>query len=214
MSLSYNQIIEQRELGNIVIEPFNESQVNPNSYNVQIGSSYYIATSDQTVYLGNKKSIRDLWTEAVEARVPTYDEIKQHNIPLNTKVIEFFPYQTLMCYTNEFIGAKRNYSTRMYGRSTMARAGIIVGIGGFGDTGFYNRWGIIMKNTTGNTLLLPVGLCVAQIEFFPVTAIDDTKSNEKTDATERYTTKGNYQTVDDLTELMKNWDVSSLLPKK
>lgn len=49
MILTGSQIIEEVKHGNIMIEPFSEKQVNPNSYNYRLGD-YYIEMDDQIIY--------------------------------------------------------------------------------------------------------------------------------------------------------------------
>ena len=40
--LGSNKIITERNKSNIVIEPYNQNQVNPNSYDITLGNHFYI----------------------------------------------------------------------------------------------------------------------------------------------------------------------------
>lgn len=118
MILSYDQIINYRENGNVVIEPFKIEQLNPNSYNLRLGNWFFEVkwNNDEPVFIG-----------------PTFHED-------GAKV--YIPTRgTLLGMTKEVFGGKVNIVPELRSRSTTRRCGITVcDDAGFGDIGYVNHW--------------------------------------------------------------------------
>jgi dCTP deaminase len=119
MILSGLEIKKQVELGNIRINPFDESCINPNSYNLKLHNELMVYTDD---VLDMKK-------------------------PLNTRTL-IIPEEGMILEPGKlYLG--RTYektSTNLYvpmleGRSSIGRLGLYIHVtAGFGDIGFSGYW--------------------------------------------------------------------------
>ena len=109
--------------GNIRISDFDESNLNPNSYNIHLGGTV-------TVY----KSIKvfDLHDPTTFANTETYD-IGDGGVTLRPGTLYLIP-------TREAFGSSR-YEPVITGRSSIGRLGIEVHKeAGFGDIGIHGQW--------------------------------------------------------------------------
>lgn len=180
------QIKGEVEAGNIIISEFNPSQLNTCSYNVRLGSNYFLqCRADEIINPLDGKSVRSIWKKG---------EVKDGMviIPARSKVL---------CHTEEFIGSKRGSVTMLKSRSSIMRAGLDVGGGaGWGDIGFFNRWVFTITNTGFNTFNIPVGSQVAQIVFLSTGQTINSY-------------QGQYQSTDDIKDMIKNWSPDDMLPK-
>ena len=118
MILTGNEI--KKRLGNdIVIEPFVEDQLNPNSYNLKLHNELMIYKAD-----------------ILDAKAN--NETKIIKIPDNGLILE--PGQLYLARTFEYTET-RNLVPMILGRSSVGRLGITVHItSGFGDIGFCGYW--------------------------------------------------------------------------
>lgn len=110
----------KRRLGkDIFIEPFNESQINPNSYNLRLDNKLLVYEND---VLDMKK------------KNPT----KEIYIPETGLLLEPFKL-----YLGKTVERTKTYNLlpMIEGRSSVARLGLTVHVSaGFGDTGFEGYW--------------------------------------------------------------------------
>ncbi len=125
MILSGKEI--ERELGkNIVIDPFDPAQVNPNSYNLKLDNKLYIYKS---ALLDMKRN----------------EEVQQIMIP--EEGIELRPHVLYLGQTVEYTETN-NYVPMLEGRSSIGRLGLFIHVSaGFGDVGFAGRWTLEMYCT-------------------------------------------------------------------
>ena len=113
------------------------------------------------------------------------------------------PGECVLTHSLEFIGGRGNITTMLKARSTIARHFISVCMcGGWGDVGYINRWTLEIKNNSENTVHIPYRSKIGQIIFLRCEWVDWD-----------YTDKGNYQTETELSDIMKNWQPSSMIPK-
>lgn len=106
MILTGQEIIKQVNKSRITIEPFNKSNVNPNSYNVTLGDYVKIYTDN---ILDSKK----------------HNQTQTIKIPNDGIVIE--PNKIYLGYTDEIIGSDY-YVPTITGRSSTGRLGLFVQI--------------------------------------------------------------------------------------
>jgi dCTP deaminase len=117
-------ILSGREIRNklgkkIVIDPFNEKQLNPNSYNLRLHNELLVY--DEEV-LDMKKQ----------------NKVKQIVIPEEGLVLE--PGKLYLGRTVEYT-ATDNYVPMLEGRSSVGRLGLFIHVtAGFGDVGFKGFW--------------------------------------------------------------------------
>lgn len=118
MILSGKEIL--RQIGKeIIIEPFNENRINPNSYNLSLANELLVYENSD---LDMKK------------QNPT----KKITIPEDGLLLE--PNKLYLGRTNEFTKTDR-YVPMLEGRSSTGRLGLFIHVtAGFGDIGFAGYW--------------------------------------------------------------------------
>lgn len=122
MILSGDEI--RRQLGgNIVIEPFDENRLNPNSYNLSL---HHELLTYEEVFLDMRRPNR----------------VRRHVIPPEGMVLN--PNQLYLARTAEWTET-RNLVPMIEGRSSIGRLGLFVHVtAGFGDVGFCGHWTLEM----------------------------------------------------------------------
>lgn len=110
----------KKHLGDgLIIEPFNESQVGPNSYNLRL-------SNELLVYKGDKLDMK------------TANETEQIIIPETGLTLE--PNRLYLGRTQEYTRTDK-YVPMLEGRSSIGRLGIFIHVSaGFGDIGFAGFW--------------------------------------------------------------------------
>ena len=118
MMLSGKEI--EKKLGSeIIIEPFNKKQLNPNSYNLRLHNELLVYDED----------ILDMKKE---------NKTKSITIPEEGLVLE--PGKLYLGRTIEYTETK-NYVPMLEGRSSIGRLGLFIHVtAGFGDVGFKGYW--------------------------------------------------------------------------
>ncbi len=142
MILSGSSYKQEIELGNIVIKPFYEKYVNPNSYDLHLGEILY-RLDDEVV-----------------------DPLKDHNwtmFDLKENDIVIQPGELYLGHTIEVAGSNV-YVPKIEGKSTLARLGLSIHLtAGYGDVGFIGSW--TLEITTIKPFVLRYGMPICQIEF-------------------------------------------------
>jgi deoxycytidine triphosphate deaminase len=140
-----DEIKEERSSGKILIEPYNESYVGPNSYDVRLGSEI-------SVY-------KNFPLDSRKENIITTSNIGPSGLI-------FTPNTLYLAHTIEKIGS--DYYVPMYeGRSSMARLGVQSHISaGFGDIGFKSQWTLEIIVT--HPVILYAGDRIGQIHFHKV----------------------------------------------
>ena len=140
--ISGNEIIKRIKDGSIVIIPFDEKRVNPNSYNITLNNKLKVYTED---ILDCKKD-------------NSFKEV-------------IIPEEGIVLQPNElYIGATNEY-TETYGlvpcidgRSSIGRLGICIHVtAGFGDNGFKGVW--TLEITVVKPVRIYPNIEIAQIYF-------------------------------------------------
>lgn len=213
MVLSNKEILEEIKNGNIVIGPFNELNLQVNSYDVTLGENFYREIEP----VDNKSFIYNIWDKSDVDRVWELDKAKPFQeffnpedniyadgISSTDKIIWIRPQERILAHTQEFIGGKNNITTMMKSRSSMGRSFISVCLcAGLGDVGYTNRWTLEVTNHSRfYTIPLVVGRRIAQIVFFRT---GETSSS--------YVDSGKYQSSSK-NEINENeWKPQDMLPK-
>ncbi|SHH76403.1 dCTP deaminase [Sporobacter termitidis DSM 10068] len=118
MILSGKEIL--RHIGKeIIIEPFDESRINPNSYNLSLANELLVYEND-----------------VLDMKKP--NPAKKIEIPESGLMLE--PRRLYLGRTNEFTKTDK-YVPMLEGRSSTGRLGLFVHVSaGFGDVGFAGYW--------------------------------------------------------------------------
>ena len=153
MILGADAIRQGKKNGEIIIKPFYEGSLGPNSYDVKLAPE-----------------LLRVWTNAsrdgihyTDPRLPA--KVTYHTIPEDGLIIG--PGELWLGSTMERAGSTN--CVPMYdGRSTVARMGVGSHItAGFGDVGFTKTWTLEIT-TVQNFLLLP-GMKIGQVFFHQIT---------------------------------------------
>lgn len=117
--LTGNEIRIQNTVGGLYIEDFDESRLNPNSYNLRLAPELLV------------------YTEAVLD--PKQDNrTRTINIPEDGYVLK--PGRLYLAKTMEWTES-RNFVPKLEGRSSIGRLGLAIHVtAGFGDVGFCGNW--------------------------------------------------------------------------
>lgn len=119
MILSGKEIKKQLGTGGIQIEPYNESQLNPNSYNLSLCNELMTYDND----------VLDMKTPNPTTRL---------TIPEEGLLLE--PNKLYLGRTNEHTSTNK-YVPMLEGRSSIGRLGLFIHVtAGFGDVGFNGFW--------------------------------------------------------------------------
>lgn len=120
MILSGVRIKNLVEIGEINIAPFEESRMNPNSYNLTLSERMLV------------------YDDAEPLDMKKYNHTKEIIIPEEGFVLQ--PGRLYLGCTNEYTHTDK-YVPMIEGRSSVGRLGIMVhATAGFGDVGFSGRW--------------------------------------------------------------------------
>lgn len=214
MALSDKTILEQKERGDIIIEPFKKENLATSSYDVSLGEWYFREQKPKNfagVYnIYNQSHTKKVWgTEPFRAEragdVLSLPPDELEGISPDDEVIVLEPGETILAHTEEFIGGRKHITTMMKARSSLGRNFIeVCKCAGWGDVGYTNRWTMeITNNSRHYAIPLVVGRRIAQIIFFETGPILESD----------YTKAGKYQHGKSLEEARETWSPTDMLPK-
>lgn len=184
--LTGEEILRQVKENNIIIDPFDESLINPNSYNLRISNKLKVyshgldkADIDDAVLKGddhrffNNNHIVDEYGYSfhVKSIIPT--KAKPIDMHSDNEYYEYtIPEDGMVLYPNIlYIGstiercATDNFIPMINGRSSGGRLGLSIHIcAGFGDIGFDGTW--TLEITVVEPLKIYPGEEIAQVCYF------------------------------------------------
>ena len=195
MILGDKEIEAAREVGDLVIEPFDRRNLGSDTYDVRLGPFHFREQQPpcrpQPIFDPfSRESVSRIWGKAEYAQDP---------------IILLNPGETILAHTIEFIGGVRGITTKMFSRSSIGRS--LMGVckcAGRGDVGYFNRWTMeITSFSQYHVIPLKVGMRIAQIEFLRV------GENRQVYGVDR----GKYQDGASLDELVRTWRPEMMLPQ-
>ncbi len=143
MILSGLGIKKAWESGNIVIDPFNEDCINPNSYDLHLGNELLVYER------------RELWVEKDNGCIP---------INIGSAWYRLDPGNIYLGTTVEWTETKHPWAPRIQGKSSLGRLGLGVHVtAGFGDVGFRGEWTLELEVV--QPLYLKAGIPICQIYY-------------------------------------------------
>lgn len=157
MILSGLTIKEMQKTGLITIDPFNEKQLNPNSYNLKLHSDMLVYDFDYTCILEgiSKPDPLDPKTE---------NKTKKLIIPKEGLVLQ--PGTLYLAKTIEHTETP-NLVPVLEGRSSIGRLGLFVHVtAGFGDVGYKGQW--TLELTCIHPVKVYTGLELCQISYHTI----------------------------------------------
>jgi dCTP deaminase len=148
MPLTASAIKHMLELGRIVIDPFDDAQLNPNSYNVRLGNELGVYIHADTP--GMDVLVRECFAQDLPLPATRLDCRKD-----NPLIYLTMPETGVLLHPGKlYLGATVERTETPYhipvidGRSSLARLGVKVHVtGGFGDIGFKGHWTLEIEVT-------------------------------------------------------------------
>ena len=217
MVMSDKRILEAREEGRILIEPYRRSQLSTSSYDVCIGENFYRECaphfSSDIYNIYDPRQAARVWGQPCKAEPAHHvfpaslvspDSVPNHGFRDDDRIIMLVPGETILAHTEEFIGGCDNITTMMKARSSLGRSFVLVcKCAGWGDVGYINRWTMEVTNVSKHWYIpLPVGERVAQIIFMETGPILGPQYGET----------GSYQSSMNVEQIKSSWKPSSMLP--
>jgi len=145
MILSATQIKEKMGLGDIVITPFEEKKLNPNSYDLTLGDSLMLSDDD----------------EFDAKKPPNFKEVAIGDEGILLKAGRVYLAGTLE-YTET-----RGAVPILFGKSSLSRLGLSIHCtGGFGDNGFKGNWTLALSCV--QPIRIYKGMKICQIVYFDI----------------------------------------------
>ncbi|MBT0773337.1 hypothetical protein KIH74_30610 [Kineosporia sp. J2-2] len=143
MILTGSEIVRERAAGRITIDPFEPSQVNPNSYNFRLGPVLRVYTQSP-----------------LDPRTAnSYEEVR---IPDEGYVLE--PGRLYLAHTEEVLGG-RYYAPTFAARSSVARLGMFINLSAsLGDIGYEGQW--TLQLFTVNRVRVYLGMNIGQMMWW------------------------------------------------
>ena len=149
--LLHLEIAEKYKKGKIVIEPFNATQIGPNSYDVRLGPTLKVYDFDALKDQNNRDYL------------DPFDKNPTKTIEIPPEGLILHPGTLYLGSTVEAVGSD-HYLAMYEGRSSMARLGIQSHISaGFGDVGFKSNWTLEIVVT--HPVKIRPGMRMGQIYF-------------------------------------------------
>ena len=159
MILSDKLILQEIEIGNIIIEPFDRACLGTNSYDVHLGK--YLATYRNRV---------------LDAKV--HNEIDHFEIPKEGFVLQ--PHTLYLGVTLEYTETHQHVPF-LEGKSSTGRLGIdIHATAGKGDVGFCNTW--TLEISCAQPVRVYAGMPIGQLIYFVVDGDIETMYHTKANA--------------------------------
>jgi dCTP deaminase len=198
MILTHEAILEAREAGRLVVEPFRPDLVSINSVDVRLGADLWKL---------DRHSCRDLyrttnnWKKVAPFKASEirdcigYKHWAQDVIPDDAPVFYLESGQFYLATTLEAIGTTPGSELvpEMKAKSTVGRQGLTVALcAGLGDVGYSSRWALEVRVTDDGDVPLAIGTPVAQVVF-----------HEATQTKQHYNGKDRYQHHDEARFLPK-----------
>lgn len=182
--LGNRAILNEMEKGNIVIAPFNQSQLGPNSYDLRLGdwivrqAGRYSPVLPLGSLAGIIMGANGIDQHRTYLHVHSPDRVDETVLwgspeQVQDGTILLYPRELILAHTDEIVECHGDIVGEMASRSTMMRNGIAVCVdAGLGDVGYASRWTMEIFNHTDRIVKLQVGWRIAQMKFHRVEGCD------------------------------------------
>lgn len=152
MNLSDKTIMTEIENGNIIISPFDQKYLNPNSVDLTLNKMYKVPDRARHI-----REYGDFFFDPKRENFFIEEEMPESGMILN-------PNELYLYCCNETIGVKKNIRAKVEGKSSMGRLGLFIHVtAGFIDTGFVGSLVLEMVATVPIRVYPNQKIC--QVEF-------------------------------------------------
>lgn len=160
MILSDRTLREQLEAGRIVVEPLDESLIQPSSIDVRISNLFRVFRNHTAAVIDVKQDLTGL-TELIEIDDPE-------------QAFMLHPGEFVLGSTLERVGMPDNLVGRVEGKSSLGRLGLMIhSTAGFIDAGFDGHITLELANVASLPITLYPGMKIGQISFMEMTTPAD-----------------------------------------
>lgn len=160
MILSDRDIVERIDDGSLVIEPFKESNVEPSSVDLRLGSDAKLVAAP-----GLKSSI------PVETKRRDDTFLQYTDVTLRDGGLEIKPGDFIIASTEERVEVPDDLVAKVLGRSSLGRLGVSVHqTAGYIDPGFKGEITLELSNHGPAPVMLHTGQRICQIVFTKLTS--------------------------------------------
>ncbi|MFT5992136.1 MAG: dCTP deaminase [Bradymonadia bacterium] len=184
MILCREAILEAREAGRIVIEPFAQQLVGINSVDVRLGADVYELTGAgvRDIYSADAARWQPMKPVSVAALRGMHPGFGGEELTDEDPCFVFKSGGFYLATSLEAIGTRADPNGRegqlaivpeMKARSTVGRQGLTVALcAGLGDVGYASRWALEVRVVDYGDVPVAIGTPIAQVVFHTATATD------------------------------------------
>ncbi|MCU1389973.1 MAG: deoxycytidine triphosphate deaminase [Ilumatobacteraceae bacterium] len=159
MILTDRTLREEIAAGRIIIEPLDETCIQPSSIDVKVGNLFRVFRNHTAGLIDVKQDLEDL-TELV-----TIGE---------DGVFMLHPGEFVLGTTLERVGVPNNLVARIEGKSSLGRLGLLIhSTAGFIDAGFDGHITLELSNVASLPITIYPGMKIGQISFVQMTTPAD-----------------------------------------
>ena len=156
MILSDRTIKEEIEAGRIVIDPFDEADVQPSSVDLHVDSQFRVFANSRYPFIDVTQPMPDL-TEVVD--VPEGDPFILH------------PGEFVLGSTRERVAIPDDMVARLEGKSSLGRLGLLIhSTAGYVDPGWNGYLTLELSNVANLPIALYYAMKIGQISFFKMSS--------------------------------------------
>ena len=165
MILSDRSIREAIEMGRIVIDPFNQTCVQPSSVDLRLSSSFRVFRNHTFGHIDVKSDLSNLTT-----LIDTHDD----------EPFILHPGEFVLGATLERVALPFDLVGRLEGKSSLGRLGLLIhSTAGFVDAGFDGQLTLELSNVANLPITLYHGMKIGQISFQQMTTPADNPYGSK-----------------------------------
>jgi dCTP deaminase len=157
--LSDNSIRQAVTAGRIIIEPFDDSCIQPSSVDVKVSNLFRVFRNHSAAVIDVKKDLTDL-----------------------TELVEIDPREAFMLHPGEFVlgstlervAIANDLVARVEGKSSLGRLGLLIhSTAGFIDAGFDGHITLELSNVANLPITIYPGMKIGQVSFMTMTTPAD-----------------------------------------
>ncbi|MFN3256196.1 MAG: dCTP deaminase [Ilumatobacter sp.] len=165
MILSDRSLREQLDAGRIVIDPLDESLIQPSSIDVRISHLFRVFRNHTRGVIDVKEDMNDL-TELIE--IP----VDEHGVGDDPFMLH--PGEFVLGSTLERVAVPDDLVGRVEGKSSLGRLGLLIhSTAGFIDAGFDGHITLELANVASLPITLYPGMKIGQVSFMQMTSPAD-----------------------------------------
>jgi dCTP deaminase len=155
MILSDVDIKKAVDAGEIILKPFDEKRLQPASYDILLGNTFFVTEPHSSTFIDPVKKI---FPKSIEIKL-TDDEI-----------FVLHPGVSILGYSRDFFGSD-DYLIEVNGKSSLARVGLLVhNSAALINPGHFLNVALELCNLNNIPIILHPGMAIAQLTFARLTS--------------------------------------------